>query len=119
MTMERVECVLGITSAPESFDVMPFVEEIVTLKLAACVKVFPVGISVFRWKNKLETQQERIILIKTTASCVRTDCRDSPQPSGTLMVRGIQQSKVLDTTLVLTAVKQFSSKSRQTRWTIE
>ena len=68
--METFECVLGITSAPESFDVMPFVEEIVTLKLAACVKVFPVGISVFRWRNKLEKQQERIILIKTTASCV-------------------------------------------------
>ena len=68
--METFECVLGITSVPESLDVMPFVEEIVTLKLAACVKVFPVGISVFHWKNKLERKQERIVLIKTTASCV-------------------------------------------------
>ena len=66
-----VECVLAITSAPKSLDVIPFVEELVKSRLAACVKVLPAGISVFCWKNKFEIEHEQIVVIKTTVSRVR------------------------------------------------
>jgi len=41
---------------------------VVEKRLAACVNVFPGRVeSVYRWKGKVETARERLVLIKTTA----------------------------------------------------
>lgn len=34
-------------------------------KLAACVNILPKGISIYRWQDKLEKEQEFLLLIKT------------------------------------------------------
>ena len=40
---------------------------LVERKLAACVNIVPQMESVYRWKDKIETAQEWLLLIKTTA----------------------------------------------------
>ena len=40
--------------------------ELVRLRLAACVNVLPGVESVFRWRGKLDTSREALLLIKTT-----------------------------------------------------
>lgn len=37
-------------------------------RLAACVNILPAVVSTYRWKNKLESAKESLLLIKTTST---------------------------------------------------
>lgn len=39
---------------------------LVERRLAACVSILPVGCSVYRWQDKIEEEEEKLLLIKTT-----------------------------------------------------
>ena len=40
---------------------------LVDARLAACVNVLPAVTSIYRWKGKVETEEERLLVIKTRA----------------------------------------------------
>jgi len=40
---------------------------LVEARLAACVNVLPAVTSIYRWKGKVETEEERLLVIKTRA----------------------------------------------------
>lgn len=42
---------------------------IVAEKLAACVNILPTVLSVYTWQEKIEQEQETLLMIKTTTSC--------------------------------------------------
>ena len=44
---------------------------VVDSRLAACVNVLPGSVtSVYRWKGKVETAKERLLLVKTSRKCL-------------------------------------------------
>jgi periplasmic divalent cation tolerance protein len=47
---------------------------LVERKLAACVNIVPQVESVYRWKGKVETSQEWLLIVKTTAQNVGAVC---------------------------------------------
>jgi periplasmic divalent cation tolerance protein len=49
--------------------------ELVERKLAACANIIPGVESIYRWKDKVETSTEYLLVIKTTASAF-TSLRD-------------------------------------------
>lgn len=48
-------------------DALRIANALVEARLAACVNVLPGVKSVYRWQGKIETEQEVLLLIKTTA----------------------------------------------------
>ena len=57
--------VLSTVGKPEDAD--RIARELVERGLAACVNVVPGVVSYYRWKGKLERDEERLLVIKTTA----------------------------------------------------
>ena len=35
-------------------------------KLVACANIFPAGVSIYEWQNKIETTKEVVVIFKTT-----------------------------------------------------
>jgi periplasmic divalent cation tolerance protein len=58
---------LVLTTAGSRDEARLIAENLVDRKLAACVNVVPGVLSIYRWKEKREEQQEWLLLIKTTA----------------------------------------------------
>ncbi len=54
-----------ITTVAQTYDAREIAEELVSRRLAACVNILPQVYSVYRWKNKVEHDNEQILLIKT------------------------------------------------------
>lgn len=65
-----IDCVLVWTTWSADDDASQFAEALVVERLAACVVVQPVMTSVYRWKENVEQDRERQIVIKTTADKV-------------------------------------------------
>jgi len=61
--------VMVLTTWPASSDASAFARTLVDERLAACVNVLGPMQSTYRWKDAIETEAERQIVIKTT------DCR--------------------------------------------
>jgi periplasmic divalent cation tolerance protein len=59
--------VIVLTTLPVDADCAAFAGTIVGEHLAACVNILPEMQSVYWWKDKLERERERQIVIKTTA----------------------------------------------------
>ena len=62
--------VVVMTTVGAAFDVVALAHELVEQRLAACVNVVPRIQSVYRWKGRIETDAEQLLLIKTVAERV-------------------------------------------------
>ena len=58
--------VLVLSTVGRAEDAERIARELVERRLAACVNVVPGVTSVYRWKGKVEREEERLLLIKTT-----------------------------------------------------
>ena len=54
-----------ITTVAQTYDAREIAEEIISRRLAACVNILPQVYSVYRWQNKVDHDNEQILLIKT------------------------------------------------------
>lgn len=54
-----------ITTVSQTYDAREIAEELVSRRLAACVNIIPQVNSVYRWNNKVEYDNEQILIIKT------------------------------------------------------
>jgi periplasmic divalent cation tolerance protein len=57
--------VIVLTTVAASFDPQPLALDLVEKRLAACVNVIPRVHSIYRWKGKIERDDEQLLLIKT------------------------------------------------------
>ena len=62
--------VLVLTTLGADVDAAALAQTLVDERLAACVNVLPVMMSVYRWKGTIETDREQQLVIKTTAAHV-------------------------------------------------
>jgi len=62
--------VVVLTTLGASADVVALARTLVEERLAACVNVLPAMTSVYRWKGQVEEDQERQVVIKTSADRV-------------------------------------------------
>ena len=68
--MTTTDAVLVLTTLPASADVAALARALVEARLAACVSALPAMDSVYRWKETIEHDSERQLLIKTRAALV-------------------------------------------------
>jgi periplasmic divalent cation tolerance protein len=68
--VEKTEAVVVLTTVNDGFDAAGLARTLVERGLAACVNVFPAVTSVYRWEDKIQTDAEQQLLIKTTAAKV-------------------------------------------------
>ena len=61
-----LEVVLVLTTLGADADAVTFARTLVEEHLAACVNVLPPMTSVYRWRRRIEEDQERQIVVKTT-----------------------------------------------------
>jgi len=61
-----LEVVLVLTTLGADADALTFARTLVEEHLAACVNVLPSMTSVYRWRGRIEEDQERQIVVKTT-----------------------------------------------------
>ena len=59
---------LVLTNLPDRAAAERLADELVAKKVAACVNILAPCRSVYRWKGKVESSQEFLLLIKTTRS---------------------------------------------------
>ena len=62
--------VIVLTTLSASTDAAAFARVLVTDRLAACVNVLPPMTSLYRWKDAIEEDSERQLVIKTTTDRV-------------------------------------------------
>lgn len=60
---------LVITTTPGSITAKKVANELVEKGVASCVQVLPQAFSVFRWKGRIEHEEEHVLMIKTSAAC--------------------------------------------------
>jgi periplasmic divalent cation tolerance protein len=64
--MNDSEYVLVMTTLPADADARGFGHSLVDARLAACVNLLPPMESIYRWEGRVEREQERQLLIKTS-----------------------------------------------------
>jgi periplasmic divalent cation tolerance protein len=69
MKAKRVP-VLATTTTAKAEDAGKIATLLVERKLAACVQIVEPIISVYRWKGKIESEREILLLIKTTRDLI-------------------------------------------------
>lgn len=65
-----MEVVLVLTTVGADADALTLARTLVEEHLAACVNVLPPMTSVYRWRGRIEEDQERQIVMKTTRARV-------------------------------------------------
>lgn len=68
LTTENSDYLLVMTTTPGSITAKKVANELVEKGVASCVQVLPQMYSVFRWKGRVEHEDEHLLLIKTAAS---------------------------------------------------
>ncbi|MBY0495531.1 MAG: divalent-cation tolerance protein CutA [Cyanobacteria bacterium] len=63
--------VVVLTTLPADVDAEKMATELVDARLAACVNILPVMRSVYRWKDRVDHEDERQLIIKTTQERLR------------------------------------------------
>jgi periplasmic divalent cation tolerance protein len=69
MIAKRVP-VLATTTTAKAEDAGKIATQLVEKKLAACVQIVEPVVSVYRWKDKIESEREILLLIKTTRDLI-------------------------------------------------
>ena len=64
------EAIVVLTTLGADADAAALARTLVDERLAACVNVLPVMLSVYRWKGVVEQEREQQLVIKTAASRV-------------------------------------------------
>jgi periplasmic divalent cation tolerance protein len=57
---------IALTTAPDPETARRLAEELVSLRLAACVNLVPGATSVYRWKGEVRSEGEVLLVVKTT-----------------------------------------------------
>ncbi len=65
--MSISEFQLLLSTAPDQASAEMLARDLVTLKLAACVNLVPQVTSIYSWQDKIEQEQEVLLLIKSKA----------------------------------------------------
>jgi periplasmic divalent cation tolerance protein len=65
-----VSVVVALSTVSRAEDAERLARALVEERLAACVNVVPGVVSVYRWKGAVERDEERLLVIKTTAERV-------------------------------------------------
>jgi periplasmic divalent cation tolerance protein len=65
--MPATDFVVVLTTAGSEEQGEQIARELVARRLAACVNVVPGVCSVYRWKGEITRDEERLLLVKTTA----------------------------------------------------
>jgi periplasmic divalent cation tolerance protein len=63
--LSAMKAVIVLTTVAQTYDGREIAEEIVSRRLASCVNIIPQVYSVYRWQDKVEHDNEQILLIKT------------------------------------------------------
>ncbi len=59
--------VVVLATCPSALEAKKIARAVVSAKLAACVNILPGAVvSIYRWKGKVETARERLLLMKTS-----------------------------------------------------
>jgi periplasmic divalent cation tolerance protein len=66
MPRDAVEHVLVLTTLPLNLDADALARTLVEERLVACVNALPPMQSTYRWKDEIETESERQVIMKTT-----------------------------------------------------
>lgn len=61
-----MKAVVILTTVGGGFDAHTLANELVDLRLAACVNIVPQVYSVYRWQGAVENDTEQLLLIKTS-----------------------------------------------------
>ena len=61
-----VRAILVITTVPDETTAVKIANALVAEKLAACVHVLPMGLSIYRWQGAIERASEQTLLTKST-----------------------------------------------------
>jgi len=64
--MAETQHVVVLTTLPADADVGAFAHALVEARLAACVNALPPMRSIYRWEGRIEQDDERQLLIKTS-----------------------------------------------------
>ena len=64
--MNETDYVIVLTTLPVDADALTFAQALVESRLAACVNLLPLMESIYRWEGKVEQDQERQVVIKTS-----------------------------------------------------
>ena len=70
MKNDSVAAVVAWTTWPDGADAAGFARTLVEERLAACVTTHSTVRSVYRWRGAVEEDDERLVMIKTTADRV-------------------------------------------------
>ena len=69
--MKRHEYQLVLTTCPDTAAAERIAQALVSERLAACVNILPIAKSVYRWKGKVESAAEQLLIIKSMARAFR------------------------------------------------
>lgn len=69
--MTSAESIVILCAIPLDFEAGELAESLVNERLAACVQIGANVTSVYRWREKIEKADERLLLIKTRRSLFR------------------------------------------------
>ncbi len=61
-----MSCILILSTIPDLKSARSIAGALVNKKLAACVSIQAMALSLYRWKGKLEKAKEALLIIKTT-----------------------------------------------------
>ena len=64
---KSVKHLMVLTSCPGTITAKKVANDVVIGKLGACVQIIPGVSSFFRWGNRVDTSEELLLIIKTTA----------------------------------------------------
>jgi periplasmic divalent cation tolerance protein len=66
MSGEMERFLLVLTTAGSEEQAAEIARGLVERRLAACVNIVSTGCSIYRWKGKIEEEEERLLIVKTS-----------------------------------------------------